>query len=139
IHVASRTAGMKVFVVATNKTWTLAIGNLTTWVEVPTVSIVRATHSFTPGAPIADTDHADFVVATGKTAIVLAVMVSDIDLRVEAHSTSARTDSNPYAFVSYTGHLSDDGTSVLEDESTQFNRRFAIVSNLELSPASNTY
>lgn len=81
----------------------------------------------------------DFTVPTGKTAMIVALSVNVADVTVECHSTSTRTDVNPYKFKSATGKLSDDGTSILEDGSTQYNRRYAFVANLEATPGSNTY
>lgn len=81
----------------------------------------------------------DFTVATGKTAMVVALSVNVPDVTIECHSTPARNDGNPYKFKSATGMLEDTGTSILEDGSTQYNRRYAFVANLENTPAINTY
>lgn len=82
---------------------------------------------------------ANFTLATGKTAMLLELTLSVPDVTIECHSTAARTDANPYKFKSAAGKLSDDGISVLEDSSLQYNRRYAFLANLEATPTDNTY
>lgn len=81
----------------------------------------------------------DFTMALGKTAMIVALSVDKADVVVECHSTSARNDVNPYKFLSSASKLTDDGTSVLEDGSIQYNRRYAFVANLESTPVADTY
>lgn len=81
----------------------------------------------------------DFTITMGKTVMLLTTTLSHVDLRLEAHSTAARNDSNPYKFISATGRLSDDGTSVLEDQSIQYNRRYAFLANLSETPTTSIY
>lgn len=138
ISVAARKPGMRVYVASNGKTWTVASGALTTWIEVKN-SKSRETYQYTPASPIPAGGSVDFTVGTGKSALILKLASSAPDLTIEAHSTSARSDVNPYKFVSYAGHLVDDGSSKLEDGTTQYNRRFGIVSNLETTPGQNTY
>lgn len=138
IHVGARKPGMRVFVASNGKTWTVNSGALTTWVEVKN-SKARTEHQFSPGSAIPAGGSVDFTVGTGKTAMILKLVASHPDLRIEAHSTPSRADNNPYKFESYSGHLVDDGSSKLEDGTTQYNRRFAFVSNLETTPGVNTY
>lgn len=133
-----RKAGMRVYVESTEETWTVAPGDVDTWVKVPSAA-ERNQHVFTAGSAIAADGSLDFTIATGKTALILKVEVSHADLTVEGHTAPARADVNPYKFVSYTGHLIDDGSSKLEDSTTQYNRRFGIISNLENTPSVNTY
>lgn len=81
----------------------------------------------------------NFVWATGKAAMLLTLTVNVPDVTVECHTTPDRNDANPYRFKSAAGKLSDDGISVLEDSSLQYNRRFAFVVNLEGTPGTNTF
>lgn len=138
ISVAARKPGMRVYVINNGTTWTVAAGALTTWIRAPGVT-ARATHNYTPSNPIPVNGHVDFTVGTGKTAIINMLEVGAPDLVVECHSTSSRADTNPYKFVSYTGHLVDDGSSKLDDGSIQYNRRYGIVCNQEATPGVNTY
>jgi len=101
-------------------------------------TLARASNSYNRGS-IAAGATSDFIVPTGKTAMVISLSVNAADVTVECHSTPTRTDVNPYKFKSATGKLLDDGTSILEDGSTQYNRRYAFVANLEATPGSNTY
>ena len=81
----------------------------------------------------------DFTMTTGKVAMILALSVTVPDVTIECHSTSARNDANPYRFKSAAGKLSDDGISVLEDSSLQYNRRYAFVANQEGTVTTTTY
>lgn len=81
----------------------------------------------------------DFMFATGKSAMLINLTVNVPDVTIECHSTAQRNDANPYRFRSAVGKLSDDGISVLEDSSLQYNRRYAFVVNLDSTPANNTY
>lgn len=139
INMASRKPGMKVYVQSTGKTYTVQTGALGTWVEVEEGGAKRASFQYTPGSPVPNGQNADFILTAGKTLIVLQLTVSHPGLTVEAHSTPTRADTSPYTFISYTGHLSDDGSSKMDDESLEFNRRYAIVSNLEAEPGDTTY
>lgn len=138
INTYARKAGMRVYVITTGETYTLNDGDLTTWVLVPD-SAARDTYQYTPGSAIAPDGTVDFTAGFGKTAMILKLEVTHPDLEIQAHTTSTRSDGNPYKFVSRVGHLIDDGSSLLDDGSTQYNRRFAFVSNLESTPSVNTY
>ena len=138
IGTGARKLGMRVYVADTGETWTLENSDINTWVQVPD-SATRATLQHTPVSAIAVSGTSDFTLATGKSAFVLKCESTHADLTIECHATPSRNDSNPYKFVSYAGHLIDDGSSVLEDATTQYNRRFAIISNLEATPGINSY
>ena len=139
IVTGQRKAGMRVYCADTQKVYTLNPGALTVWVEVVSGKPVRETLSFTAGAPIAANGTLDFTLATGKTAIIQLLTASHASLKIEGFSTAARNDGNPYTFVSYAGHLSDDGSSKLQDNSLSYGRRYAIMANLEEPAVSTTY
>ena len=107
------------------------------WAAVtPSASFVptRVTPTAHVTASLAQDASEDFTITgAGNAAMVLSLSVDQPDVLVECHETSARNSNNPYSFLSYTGHLSDDGTSVLEDQSTQYNRRYAFLVNHELA------
>jgi hypothetical protein len=134
----ARKAGMRMYVASTGFTWTLVGTNLTAWVRVAD-GAVRNTFIYTPTVAILAGSSINFTLASGKSAFILKAELTHPSIALECHTTSARNDTNPYKFVSYAGHLVDDGSSVLEDDSQQFNRRFAIVSNLEAVVSVNTY
>lgn len=136
IHPAARKPGMQVYVAATGKTWTFGQDN--TW-EESKGSQSREFFQFAPSSPVAAGASVDFVVPSGKTALILKLVSSAVDITIEAHSTPARNDANPYTFVAFAGHLQDDGSSKLDDGTTQFNRRYAVVSNLESEPGTDTF
>jgi hypothetical protein len=138
IHPAARKPGMRVYVQSIGITYTVLTGQLTTWVEVAEGTI-RGAYQFTPGSAMSPAGQVDFSVATGKTAIILDVSCTDIDIEIQAHGLAARADVNPYKFVSYAGHLVDDGTTKLLDSTIQFNRRYAILVNQEGMLTQNSY
>lgn len=91
---------------------------------------IRVTPAAYVSPSLAQNASADFsITGAGNSAIVLNLTVNRADALVECFETSARTSGNPYKFLSYTGHLTDDGTSVLEDLSIQYNRKYAIIVN----------
>lgn len=81
----------------------------------------------------------DFTFTTGKSAMLIEMTVNVPDVTVECHSTVARNDANPYRFKSAAGKLSDDGISVLEDSSLQYNRRYAFIVNLENTVGNDSF
>ena len=97
-------------------------------------TIIEATGSLSQD----QSENIDFAGA-GNVAMIISLTVSQPDILVECFSNSARTSSNPYSFLSRTGHLTDDGTSLLEDLSTQYNRRYAFVVNDELGNGPKYY
>lgn len=101
-------------------------------------TLARATLSSAQGSVTAGAVK-DFTFTTGKTAMLLELALTVPDVTVECHSTPARNDANPYKFKSAVGKLSDDGISVLEDSSLQYNRRYAFIANLEATPANTSY
>lgn len=77
--------------------------------------------------------YADFDMDAGNTIIVLKLRVSAACI-VEVHETSQRIDNNPYKFIATEDHLEDDGTTELEDGTTVKNRRYSILTNMEVEP-----
>ena len=138
IHIAARKPGMRVYVQSTDTTYTLNLGQLTTWIEVKE-SNVRGVYEYTPSSNIVSGGQLDFTVPSGKTAVILNVESTLVDIEIQAHSVAARSDVNPYKFISYAGHLSDDGSTKLEDGNIEFNRRYAMLANLEETPTVNSY
>lgn len=106
--------------------------------ENPIYAPLRTTHNQVAPA-IAAAAQYDFVVPMGKTCFVLELSVSHVNLRVEAHSTAARNDTNPYTFISSTGRLTDDGSTVMVDLTVIYGRRYAIVSNADATLSNNIY
>jgi hypothetical protein len=137
VPLAARKEGMRVFVASTDTSWTVG-SDKSVWVEVPDGS-ARTAVSYTSPNPISPGGQVDFTLETGKASILLNVTVSDPDIKIEAHGLSARADVNPFTFISYAGHLTDDGTSKLEDSTLQYNRRYAILVNNEGTPSTSTY
>jgi len=138
IPVSARKAGMLVYCQDTGLTFTVNVGALTTWVPVITTP-VRNSITYTAASAIAANGTLDFTIDTGLTSIIQTLTVSDPSLKIEAFSTVARNDANPYTFISYTGHLTDDGSSKLQDNSISFGRRYGILCNLEATPIVTTY
>lgn len=108
------------------------------WAEHVTTQ-VRKTFTLTYAEPLAPSGQLDFEVPTGFTADVLRLFVNLPNLTVECHSTAERTDANPYRFISYVGHLEDDGSTLMDDDTVRLGRRFARVANLETEPVPQTY
>jgi hypothetical protein len=129
---------MRVFVAENSKTYTLNPGALTLWVEASSAP-ARQSLNFTAPSALANNDQVDFTLATGKAAYVYDLTLSDAGIEVQCHSTPDRTDTNPYTFISFAGHLSDDGSSKLDNDTIEFNRRYSLVCNREATPGLNTY
>lgn len=101
-------------------------------------SSVRATGSHAAGSTAAGATK-DFTTEFGKAIMLMTLDLNVPDVTIECHSTASRTDANPYRFKSAAGKLSDDGISVLEDNSLQYNRRYAFLVNLEGTPTATNY
>lgn len=131
---ASRKAGMRVYVQENATMYTLEVGALTTWVVVG-----KRKASEYIGASLAAGASQTFTFATGKAAMLLSLVVNAPGLKVEAFATAARDDTNPFTFISYAGHLSDDGSSKLDNDELEYNRRYAFLCNLEDPNVATTY
>lgn len=138
IRSTEKKAGMRVYVAEDTKIYTVLPGALTTWVEVVT-GPTRQTAQFVAPSALANNATVDFTLPLGKSAMILALSASAAGIEIQCHSTSARNDANPYTFLSYAGHLSDDGSSKLDDDSIEYGRRYSMVSNLSVTPTSDTY
>lgn len=64
-----------------------------------------------------------------KTNMVLKLKLSIPNIKVELHSTLELNDKNPYTFQSTTNHLEDDGTTILEDGTVEYSRRYGFYVN----------
>lgn len=130
--------GMIVYVQENGISYTLNPGALTVWVPMNYKS-KRAPFTYTAPSALANNASVEFTLDLGKTAMILQLAVSAAGLQIEAHSTPARNDANPYTFLSYAGHLSDDGSYKLDNNDVEFGRRFGFVSNLEETPLKTIY
>lgn len=99
----------------------------------------RATKTYTPSSAMTSGATDDFTLVLGKAVVVLEMTLSHPDIKIEAFGTPDRTETNPYTFLSAADHLSDDGTSKMNDGSTQYNRRYAILSNNEGTVGTSIY
>lgn len=134
----NRKQGMLVVVQADGKVWSLQ-EDMLTWKEFkvgggtgPRMTAIRTVQG------LAAQDHADFELSLGGTAIIFALSVDGV-CQVEAFETAARTDTNPYRFVSTSDHLSDDGSTLMSDGTILRGRRYTIVSNQDATPSSLIY
>jgi hypothetical protein len=60
-------------------------------------------------------------------------------VRVEAHTTPAMTDENPYTFLATSLHQTDDGTVYFTDGTRLRTRQYSILANLETPATKNIY
>jgi hypothetical protein len=60
-------------------------------------------------------------------------------VKVEAHTTPAMDDDNPYTFLATTLHQTDDGTVYFTDGTRMRTRQYSILANLETPPTKNIY
>lgn len=100
---------------------------------------VRSTVTKTDIPSLAVTESDNFTLDMSRSCLLVTVEVNSPDLLVQCFSTSDRDDANPYTFLSETGRLKDVGISVLQDESLQYNRRYAFVVNEETPTTTNLY
>lgn len=80
----------------------------------------------------------EFVIDIGIASIVYNLTVNRPVL-VEVFSTPFYNDTNPYTFLATLGHLSDDGTVLLNDGSVIQQRQYSIFANQEEPPKSRVY
>lgn len=72
----------------------------------------------------------DFIIDIGISSIVYGLTVSRPCL-VEVFGTETKNESNPYTFLATLGHLTDDGTVLLNDGSIIQQRQYSIFANQE--------
>lgn len=60
-------------------------------------------------------------------------------VKVEAFTSPARDDENPYTFIATDDHQTDDGTVYLNDGSSFQSRQYSIWANFEEPPTQNIY
>ena len=117
------TDGEKGTVLATNGT------GVVEWSTVAGVSVERKIFNYTiPDLP-SGSFH-EFVMDIGISAIVYGLTVSRPCL-VEVFGTDQKNESNPYTFLATLGHLTDDGTILLNDGSVIQQRQYSIFANQE--------
>jgi hypothetical protein len=58
---------------------------------------------------------------------------------VQVHSTPEYNDANPYTFIADSTHLTDDGSSLMNDGTIIYSRRYSIFINLEASPKNDIF
>lgn len=141
---SARKVGMYVATANDNKLYQLESDEFT-WTETslgaPISSLYsRATLQVTAQTIVGPgwTGTNSWVWPTGKTCIVHQLAMSAEGI-VEAHSSPARNDSNPYKFRSYAGHYVDDGSSLMSDGRLWLRPRETTLCNLEVPPTDQTY
>lgn len=80
----------------------------------------------------------EFDIDIGIASIVYNLTVSRPVL-VEVFSTPLKNETNPYTFLPTLGHLSDDGTVLLNDGSVIQQRQYSIFANQEEPPQNRVY
>ena len=117
------TDGIKNEVLVTNGKGTIG------WTSVAGASIDRKIFNYTvPDLPPGSFH--EFTMDIGISSIVYALTVSRPCL-VEVFGTELRNESNPYTFLATLGHLTDDGTVLLNDGSIIQQRQYSIFANQE--------
>lgn len=137
----NRKRGMWVKTIEDNKIWELQ-ADLITWREVKFESTSNALPRRQIDTYITQNIEAgsfhDFVFNIGPTCLLLSLSV-DKSCIIEAHSTLARVDTNPYIFVANENKLNDDGLTLMADNTIIKNRRYSILCNLEQIPNKRIY
>ena len=87
-------------------------------------------------APLIAGQSEDFVFDTGPIGMILSTTVDKPSI-VEAHPTSARSESNPYKFKALSGSLTDDG-SFVQGGKVFFGPRYAFIASRE-NPFTSTF
>jgi hypothetical protein len=83
-------------------------------------------------------DFEEFDIDIGIASIVYNLTVNRPVL-VEVFSTPLKNETNPYTFFATLGHLSDDGTVLLNDGSVIQQRQYSIFANQEEPPKNKVY
>jgi hypothetical protein len=105
------------------------------WTSLKGFSIDRKIFRYTvPDLPAGS--YHDFNMDIGISSIVYGLTVSRPCL-VEVFSNQSRIESNPYTFLATLGHLTDDGSILLNDGSVIQQRQYSIFANQE-DPIKNT-
>lgn len=81
---------------------------------------------------------AEFDIDIGIASIVYNLTVNRPVL-VEVYATALKNETNPYTFLPTLGHLSDDGTVLLNDGSVIQQRQYSIFANQENPPQNRVY
>jgi hypothetical protein len=87
---------------------------------------------------IAGYGNVEIDIPLGISSIIYNLTVSR-PCKVEAFSTAARNDENPYTFIATADHLVDDGTVFLSDGSSFQSRQYSIWANHEEPAKPNIY
>lgn len=80
----------------------------------------------------------EFDIDIGIASIIYNLTVNRPVL-VEVFATALKNESNPYTFLATLGHLSDDGTVLLNDGSIIQQRQYSIFANQEEPPQNRVY
>lgn len=80
----------------------------------------------------------EFDIDIGIASIVYALTVNRPVL-VEVYATALKNETNPYTFLATLGHLTDDGTVLLNDGSVIQQRQYSIFANQETPPQNRVY
>lgn len=98
-----------------------------TWTAISGITVERKIFRYTvPDLP-ASSFH-DFDIDIGISSIVYGLTVSRPCL-VEVFGSESKNESNPYTFLATLGHLTDDGTILLNDGSIIQQRQYSIFAN----------
>jgi hypothetical protein len=97
----------------------------------------RKTYSFNIPALAVGAVHTH--IATLGYANMLYNLTVTAPVRVEAHTTPAMDDENPYTFLATTLHQTDDGTVYFTDGTRLRTRQYSILANLETPATKNIY
>lgn len=99
------------------------------WTLLSGISIDRKIFNYTIAELPSGAFH-DFIIDIGISSIVYGLTVSRPCL-VEVFGNEQRVESNPYTFLATLGHLTDDGTVLLNDGSIIQQRQYSIFANQE--------
>jgi hypothetical protein len=97
----------------------------------------RKTISYTTPT-ITSGSNTTFSLPLGQSCIVYVLTVS-VPCMVQVHSTPEYNDANPYTFIADSSHLTDDGSSLMNDGTIIYSRRYSIFINLEASPKNDIF
>lgn len=80
----------------------------------------------------------EIILELGVASVIYGVSLSR-PAKIEAFSTPAKDEDNPYTFIATPDHLVDDGTVILNDGSSFQSRQYSLWINLEEPPKQNIY
>lgn len=110
--------------------------NSTYWAPNSVTVDRKQFHYLIPNLPAGDKEEFDLDI--GLASIVYALTVNRPVL-VEVFATITKNEPNPYTFLPTLGHLTDDGTVLLNDGSVIQQRQYSIFANQEIPPRPRVY